>query len=60
MHLAHPEYRMRGAALDGGAVDMAGLASSTVIELAMAPSVRPQPTTSAIVSSFMQFCRETQ
>ena len=25
----------------------------------MAPSVLPQPTTSAIVSSFMQFCRET-
>ena len=32
---------------------------STVIELAMQPTVLPQPTTPAIVSSFMQFCSET-
>ena len=33
---------------------------STVMEQAMAPSVRPQPTMPAMVSSFMQFCSETQ
>ena len=31
----------------------------TRIELAMQPSVLPQPTTPAIVSSFMQFCSDT-
>ena len=37
-----------------------GACSSTVIELAIDPSVLPQPTMPAIVSSFMQFCSETQ
>src|SRR5262249_20331912 len=37
-----------------------GACNSTVIELAIEPSVLPQPTTPAIVSSFMQFCSETQ
>ena len=37
-----------------------GACSSTVIELAIEPSVLPQPTMPAIVSSFMQFCSETQ
>ena len=32
---------------------------STVMELAMQPTVLPQPTTPAMVSSFMQFCNET-
>src|SRR5262245_28486902 len=36
-----------------------GSQSSTVIELAIEPSVLPQPTMPAIVSSLMQFCRET-
>src|SRR5260370_5267079 len=36
-----------------------GACSSTVIELATEPNVLPQPTTPAIVSSFMQFCNET-
>ena len=31
----------------------------TMMELAMQPRVLPQPTTPAIVSSFMQFCSET-
>jgi len=38
---------------------MAGSHRSTVIELAMQPSVLPQPTMPAIVSSFMQFCSDT-
>src|SRR5581483_4809172 len=29
------------------------------MELAMQPTTRPQPTTEAIVSSFMQFCSDT-
>ena len=32
---------------------------STEIIEATAPTVRPQPTTPAMVSSFMQFCSET-
>jgi hypothetical protein len=36
-----------------------GACNSTVIELAIEPKVLPQPTTPAIVSSFMQFCSET-
>jgi hypothetical protein len=31
----------------------------TVIEEAMQPKVLPQPTTEAMVSSFMQFCNDT-
>jgi hypothetical protein len=36
-----------------------GAGRLTVIRLAMQPTVLPQPTTPATVSSFMQFCSET-
>ena len=60
VHFAGAKHGVRRPVLAGAAVDMAGLrAGSTVMLLAMQPSVLPQPTMPAMVSSFMQFCSDT-
>ena len=59
VHFADAKYGVLGAVLAGAAVDVAGLGQVDRDAAAMQPSVLPQPTTPAMVSSLMQFCNDT-